>query len=318
MSMTSDIADRLTALRRQLGGRPLALPHGRKLDTRVVWSLRGGRVVATIDAALLTKNFQAASACGATYAWCLAWWLGVPGCDVEIVCSPDAPPAPDPTQNTRLHWNRSVFVLAEYDRLLGDRFRLTLPRSPWKWPADPVINAPLSARSATAGNRQPEHELEVRLTQDPEFRAAFGRAVEPLGPVQRQLPIGLFDRSVSGRTHHTPGGKSQVDLWALSEDGQTLHLFELKAPGNEPLGIVPEALYYGRILEEVARGRIRESVAAGFGNVDKVVMWLLAPEYHPLLGASENSPLAWLRAGLQGSRLDVRFAPGSLRRFLVA
>lgn len=117
----------------------------------------------------------------------------------------------------------------------------------------------------------------------------------PIGVRGRQLPVGLFTKVVSKPTQWTPAGASQVDLWALSPDRVTLHLFELKVEGNMPLGILPEALYYTRLLHYVRTCGVDGRIVRGEGELDRILrderspirqisMWLSAPRIHPLLG----------------------------------
>jgi hypothetical protein len=45
---------------------------------------------------------------------------------------------------------------------------------------------------------------------------------------------------------------------------------------------------------------------------NRVRMWLLAPEVHPLLRDKTRSPLEWLNAGLEGTGLDFGILPFQL------
>ena len=148
-----------------------------------------------------------------------------------------------------------------------------------------------------------EHALETSLCDT--LRAAE-EFEPPIGPPQRQLPIGLFEGAVRRGNEWTPGGRSQVDLWAMSRDLKTLHLFELKRSGNTPLGALPEALYYARLLHFFRRGTPDGRVIAGTSTAldlvrcaERIQMWLAVPHIHPLLLHEGRSPLSWLNGGMR-------------------
>jgi hypothetical protein len=41
-------------------------------------------------------------------------------------------------------------------------------------------------------------------------------------------------------------------------------------------------------------------------------MWLAAPEFHPLLRSGEESPVAWINAGMKTQNVSVGFMPFDL------
>jgi hypothetical protein len=178
------------------------------------------------------------------------------------------------------------------------------------------VNDESGAREATATeDPDGEHALECAFTTQPGLVDQFA-AIERVERFQRQLPVGVFDGAISKGSRWSPGGKSQIDLWALSVDRLTVHLFELKKPGNTKLGILPEAFWYARLLHRIRVGDFGgEPVSGGGANMDTVrkakrlKMWLLASSVHPLVEHGRRSPLEWLRAGLVGSGLDLGILP---------
>ena len=72
--------------------------------------------------------------------------------------------------------------------------------------------------------------------------------------MNRQLPVGLFERKVSRNTHYTTGGKSAIDIWAIK--GHCLSIFELKKRDNNPLGIISELMFYTNVLDDIMSHRI--------------------------------------------------------------
>ena len=66
--------------------------------------------------------------------------------------------------------------------------------------------------------------------------------------IDHQLPVGLFDGVVKDTERYTPGRMSQIDIWAI--DGDTILLFELKRPKNNPLGIISELMFYTNVVND--------------------------------------------------------------------
>lgn len=313
----SDSFDRLVLplIKERLGGRIRRPTRGRWTAEQVGG---GYELTLTMDAATLCGDFQATTAASPAYLLCFGWWLqqitGAPVRSVVRVVG-DAPAAPGP----RRHWRRSQFLLSQYEALLGPAFTVQSPDR-WRWPDSPIVNAPQQVRvHADQASHKAEQRLEAGLCREPEAHAAFCRLIEPVHPFQRQLPVGLFGGEVANANRWTPGGCSQIDLWTASVDGDTVHLFELKAMHgtrpNAPLGILPEALYYLRLWHHVRVGTSGPPIGgAGPGlqaawEARRVVMWLSAPALHPLLGDRENTPLSAFRPELQAEGCDLRILP---------
>jgi hypothetical protein len=155
---------------------------------------------------------------------------------------------------------------------------------------------------------QSEHTLEVQLTHSPALRKSFPC---PISQFRRQLPVGLFKDNVSTATSLTPAKASQVDMWGMSIDGKTAHLVELKASGNTSVGILPEALYYARLLHKV---RVGEFLGGGkeldaLRSADRIIMWLIAPHYHPLIYSFGTTPLIWFNDAMLADAVELRILP---------
>ncbi len=274
----------------------------------------GPTVVAEVRPEDLERNLQDDAAAAPFFALCLAWWFERAGlfagrsvrARVEVVDGevPDTP-----------HGRRSAFVLHELARLVPERFE-SVPSVQVRWPARPTLNAAIADRDAVARpERGGEHAIEVAFTQQKELAAEFA----PIGAIdgfRRQLPVGLFDGAVSAATRWGPGAKSQIDLWTPSRDGRTVHLFELKDGGNCKVGILPEALWYARLLHAVRTGNLGGRAVAGGGDAmdavrraDRIAMWLLVQDVHPLVRVGEDSPLAWLRDAMKPDGVTLGVLP---------
>jgi len=277
-------------------------------------------LVVKLDVAALAADFQKDLATAPSFLVCLAYWRER-ATGVETRCCVQVHGVPPTAGAKLLHWRRSLFLLHELETIIPDRFVVEAPDR-WRWPARPVLNAPGSVRSSDAStDNHPEHRLEAYLCREPDALDSFCVEVTPIRRFRRQLPVGLFEGKVSKASAWTPGGASQVDLWAQSPDGRTLHLFELKAHNrrgvaNAKVGIVPEAMYYARLLHHVrvGLGDGRRIEGGGEGveaarKAEKIVMWLVAPAFHPLVYPDVETPLAWLNAGMAGDGVEIRVLP---------
>jgi hypothetical protein len=268
------------------------------------------QIVLTLPAESLSGNLQDRVPASPSYLFCLGYWLElIAGHPINCLLR-----VTGRAPISRQHWNRAVFVIDQLERALPSRFRAEIaPDDRWRWPDAPHLNVALTARSnAAKANDKAEHILEMSLVENEEARANFSAEVEPVGQFRRQLPVGMFEGPKASTTHWTPGGASQVDLWTASLDGETIHLFELKAHNNKPLGMLPQAIYYARLLHHLRVGLDDGRTIAGtclsldsIRRARRIRMWLAGPHVHPLLRSGSNSPLEWLNAGF--TTTDLRF-----------
>lgn len=283
------------------------------------FSSEGGnrQILLTMPVEVLCKNLQGDPPASPSYALCLAAWLeqvsGLPAkVRVRVVGSP-----PPEGSNALLHFRRSMFLLSEYEALLGDRFSVSAaPALRWQWPRGPTFHVEGSRKN----RKKPKHkedQLARRIVEDPQFKRQFSAHIRPIQWFQDKLPAGLFQDEVRVGNAWTVGKASAVDLWARSSDGEEVHFFELKVAGNQPLGILPEAFYYARMLSYV-RSRLDIDFAPnaiGLSAVraaKRLTMWLSAPGYHPLVWAPHleySAPLAWLNNALGKDGLTMGVLP---------
>ncbi len=265
----------------------------------------------------LGDNFQNDSPSAPFFLFCLAYWHEqLTGTETRCRVRLEGTP---PRKGTELlHWRRALILFHDLQAMLGNRFQIDLPAGD-TWPPRPILNRALKERGAEHSKAsRSEHALEVQLTKSAQLRSDFNARVAPLAAFSRQLPVGLFD-GVDGvkpraAAAWTPGRQSQVDLWGISADGTVLHGFELKTAGNRKVGILPEALYYARLLHHVRLGKINGSGPAidAVRRARRIVMWLIAPAFHPLVLHERRSPLAWLNEGMARDHVELRILPFEL------
>lgn len=300
--------DVLVPLRRMMGRSKLRTPAG---TTWEVAELADGsiRIGVTFPASAFDGNFQENLAAAPFFALCFAYWherrTGRPTrvrARIEGV----------PTDS--LHETRLRFVLHELAAAMQGRLELE-PALAWPLPAGLCMNQQQTGRDTPTG-RGPlsEAALERRIVATPALLEDFCSRVAPLASFQRQLPLGLFAGDVGTANAILPHGAAQVDLWSTSPDGRVLHLFELKARRNAEVGILPEALAYARLLHHVRTGRIRGQGAGlvAARRAERIVMWLIAPAYHPLVLFDDQSPLTWINEGMVADGVQLRILPFDL------
>lgn len=104
--------------------------------------------------------------------------------------------------------------------------------------------------------------------------------------LNRQLPVGVFKKSVSKLTSIFPRLKSAIDIWGISKNNELL-LFELKADANNKVGIITELYFYCCIMRYVQRGRFKHEKSNP--DLDKIakskgiIAYFLAPKLHLLV-----------------------------------
>ncbi|MBM3405083.1 MAG: hypothetical protein FJY10_09380 [Bacteroidetes bacterium] len=130
--------------------------------------------------------------------------------------------------------------------------------------------------------------------------------------LDRQLPVGVFKdpgvtikKKVSKENAIFARGKSAIDIWGISKANELL-IFELKAEGNNKVGIITELYFYCCVMNRVQKGQFRyekfdipniERIA----KTKKIKAYFLAPALHPLI---DKALVDLLNAG---SAPDVEF-----------
>lgn len=289
----------LVDVRSHLGNSRIKIPKKDGLG----WSLVGETISLKVEAGLLCDNFQMNHVAAPSFALCLAYWLEeiweIPfNVEVEIIG--------EPPQDKSLHWNRNQFVLSEYEDILAGRFKVA-PCNYWSWPSQPVVNKPTSNReSDKLGRPGSEAELERLFVRSKEFLHAFRHLVGFCEPLNRQFPLGLFDGEVKSSKAWFPGRGAQIDLWTSSTNGNIFHAFELKKASATPLGILPEAFCYLRLLHYIRQWLSGEHEFIGDWEglrvlriSEQMLMWLLVTRLHPLLFHKGRGPLEWFNQGME-------------------
>lgn len=200
-------------------------------------------------------------------------------------------------------------------------------------PAQLLLNVPgkrIDASEYTlgqkpGGKRSAEHELEISLLTTGDLKNEFH-----LDKCGRQFPVGLFIGEVAAGNRVFTGGKSAIDLIGIR--GRTLVLFELKAHGNIPAGILSELIFYACVMRDALPRGAGMSARFQFANrksgtaaeeitaedvlkCNAIEAVLLARELHPIFtgGAILKQLNDASTARLAGSNIPVTFSCASLQ-----
>lgn len=128
-----------------------------------------------------------------------------------------------------------------------------------------------------------ENVIENQLVKD-QPSALLDPLNIPKGQLQRQLPMGVFEGKVTTKNAIFAGRKSAVDLWAVSSDNE-LVMFELKAPGNEKVGVISELFFYAMVLADEQAGVFFRDSSEGeaIRNTKSLKAIILAEKVHSLI-----------------------------------
>jgi hypothetical protein len=159
-----------------------------------------------------------------------------------------------------------------------------------------------------------ERELEDVIVRDSatsgRFKEAFGLQV--LG---QQLPVGVFNQTVSKANGISPRGSAAIDIWGIQ--GETLHLFELKKfpgkSGKKPLGIISELFLYVSLMRAVQKKHLtfgpgpKDAPYLKIADTKRIEAWLLAPLHHPLIEYGDAPMLELLNLGFKSAQEPISF-----------
>jgi hypothetical protein len=105
-----------------------------------------------------------------------------------------------------------------------------------------------------------------------------------IATLRRQLPVGVFRKSVNRENAIFTHGKSAVDIWGISAND--LVIFELKAPGNEKIGVISELFFYAMVMKDEQEGKfVRDhSWGTDIQSTTTLKAMVLAENLHPFIG----------------------------------
>lgn len=117
-----------------------------------------------------------------------------------------------------------------------------------------VINTPITSPQEDASKKDCEAAVERA------FLRTQMKDIFSMPTFNAQLPVGIFKGKKSSQTYYFTGGHSAIDLWGLSDDESTLHIFELKYKlkyKNKMVGIITELLFYMCLMDDLVSPNTR-------------------------------------------------------------
>ena len=111
-----------------------------------------------------------------------------------------------------------------------------------------TLNFPLQ----DSKDKSEKGENDRKMKYEALLETAVYQYLSTLGNANHQLPMGLFDGTVSKATAITPGGASQADLWRIDND--MFCVYELKDcinTDNTHVGIITELMFYANVLSRL-------------------------------------------------------------------
>ncbi|PIQ13112.1 MAG: hypothetical protein COW70_06435 [Hydrogenophilales bacterium CG18_big_fil_WC_8_21_14_2_50_58_12] len=248
----------------------------------------------------------------------------------------DVPEMLDEDVVKKSHYQRFLYRVTWFEKLFGSWFKVA-PECVEHLKASKVIGeskvAPLRVNAAKKPNSVPDaRSKESRL----EEYLAEGWLAETfaLNKVGRQFPVGLFENTISQKTSIFAGGKSAIDLVGIEDKAKRLWVFELKAEGNESMGIISELFFYVLFMRDVILGAFELQDVEGDaeegdakkgrltlgqqkrGEIKEIRGCLLAPKFHPLL--DNNRVIDLLNTASWPGDFKIKFCAEKLPATLVA
>lgn len=199
-----------------------------------------------------------------------------------------------------INWDDPDIINEHYNRFI---YRLTRFIQTYEWATTNKTIPPMpSLLYCSAPNSEAAPKEKHKKGDEGRIECEYvEKNVKTYDVIDHQLPVGLFDGVVKDTTHFTPGRLSQIDIWAIN--GDTLKIFELKRPKNNPLGIISELMFYTNVVNDllshnilISEEKAKKAVMKHYRSFDKfyeaytgrrkinqIKAVFLADELHPLI-----------------------------------
>ena len=240
-------------------------------------------------------------------------------------------------ENAELHWDapekrndghyqRFLYRVTQFEKLFGwfevvRECRVLLGESRVK--GSLFVNTAAGTPKVNPDEKSKETKLEKYLADSGWLSITFALDKDKVG---RQFPVGLFENTVSQKTKIFTGGKSAIDLVGLEHKAKRVWVFELKAEGNQSMGIVSELFFYVAFMRDAIMGtfKFKDSERCVDGRlhhrdlelIEEIRGCLLAPKFHPLL--DDNLVVDLLNNAVWPDGLKVGFCSEKLPDAIVA
>ena len=279
--------DKPTVLRRIKDAftKEVNIPNNLRLPRDIEFEIRGNNVEMRLSANAVGKNMQEDKASFEGWALVLMRW----GKFDKVFLSWNRPSF-DPESSAEAHYQRFLFRVENFSWNFSSWF--SVMASCQKLLTDIKIDDVTDYYLSPPYNERDKNNV-LGKESVLEYQFSLGDWKDALKSatnadyLNRQLPVGVFNKPVSNKTRILPKNKSAIDIWGISKANELL-LFELKAEGNNKMGIITELYFYGCVMNRVQKGQFRYEKYDVL-NIDRIAKtkrikaYFFAPALHPLI-----------------------------------
>jgi len=279
--------DKLTVLRRikDTFNKEVNIPNNLRLPSDIEFEIRENSVEMRLSATAVRKNMQEDKASFEGWALVLRRW----GKFDKVILSWNRPSF-DPESSAEAHYQRFLFRVDNFSWNFRSWFSVSAG----------CLNYLTDLKINDASNyylSPPYNERDKKDVQGTEsileYQFSLGdwkdalKSLTNADYLNRQLPVGVFNRPVSNKTRILPKNKSAIDVWGISKTNELL-IFELKAEGNNKIGIITELYFYCCVMQRIQKGQFKYE-KYDVVNLDriaktkKIKAYFFAPALHPLI-----------------------------------
>jgi hypothetical protein len=261
------------------------IPNNLRLPSDIEFEIRGNSVEMRLSAIAVGKNMQEDKASFEGWALVLIRW----GKFDKVFLSWNRPSF-DPESSAEAHYQRFLFRVDNFSWDFSSWFSVSA--GCLKYLTDLKINDASNYYLSPPYNERDKKD--VKGTESIlEYHFSLGdwkdalKSITNADYLNRQLPVGVFNKPVSNKTRLLPKNKSAIDIWGISKTNDLL-IFELKAKGNIKIGIITELYFYCCVMQRIQKGQFKyEKYDVPYldriAKTVKINAYLLSPELHPLI-----------------------------------
>lgn len=272
------------------------IPNNLRLPRDIEFVINGNNVEMLLTAAAVGKNMQEDKASFEGWALVLKRW----GKFDKVTLSWDRPQF-EPDSSNAAHYQRFLFRVKHFSVDFKEWFSVSPKCLPYLTDhrIDDVTDYYLSPPYNERDNNKmqgTESILEHKFSLG-EWKDAL-KLASNADVLNRQLPVGVFNKPVSNKTRILPKNKSAIDIWGVSNKNDLL-IFELKAERNNKIGIITELYFYCCVMQRIRKGQFKYE-KYHVANLDriaktnKIIGYFFAPALHPLI---DKALIDFLNAG---------------------
>lgn len=191
------------------------------------------------------------------------------------------------------HYQRFLFRLKQFSKdfnawfFVDEKCQILLNDLRIKEEGLYLLNLPSIPRKDKGVKNKPEALLEDEFVNG-KYRERLQNITGAM-ELHRQLPVGVFNKSISKENSIFTGGGSAIDIWGINNSNELL-VFELKEVANEKVGIISELYFYITVLQCLRNKKFKYENCNQLNrhllripDTKKINAYFLARKLHPLI-----------------------------------